>query len=756
MNEHVKKLIAIIDQKQALIRRKNTEIEELVKLIDLTYSSLSWKATLPLRRLHALLTGTKYRVNPIPVNRQPDPPEVDYDFLKQEIITIPAAPAPAPQAQPVPAPVPVPVPVTVPTITPILPEALDRETMLDFFVFPIIDWEFRFQRPQQIASIIAKRGHRIFYFRTTFNTYRNELTAVDLDVKQIGENIYQVTLATMQPVNVYRDLVHGKSSMDDLLKSIAVLKRKYAIKQSISIIDHPFWWPVAMQLRNNYTVYDCMDDHSGFDNNRNIETYEPSLMAEADLVVVSSEKLLSMVTGVAKKVIQVKNGTDFNHFHDLPDSDVLKDIGKPIIGYYGAIAEWFDVGLIEACARKYKDYQFVLIGNVTNTDIPRLKTLPNVHLTGEIKYVELPKYVKYFDVCLIPFHLTKLIEATNPVKFYEYLSSGKPVVSVMLPELVPHRDLCYLAQTREEFIENIQRALDEKDQKAARIDLARNNSWAHRGETFFSGITKLYPTVSVGIVTFNNLELTKACYQSVKRYTRYPQLEIIFVDNNSTDGTPEWLEQTRKADPRVKILLNRVNYGFAKGNNQALEISTGEYFVFLNNDTLVTCNWIEGLLRHLLKERSIGLICPVTNEIGNEACVRVDYTDLDGLQPFAFDYTEKRTGLNRDLRMVPLFCAMIRADILKKVGGLNEDYKQGMFEDDDLSQSIKALGLRVSYAEDVFIHHFGRMSFKKIPTPEYQELFKTNKAIFEKKWGRWIPHIRGWSNIPFELPAKSS
>ena len=754
MNEHVKKLIAIIDQKQALIRRKNTEIEELVKLIDLTYSSLSWKATLPLRRLHALLTGTKYRLNPIPVNRQPDPPEVDYDFLKQEIITVHAAPAPAPQAQVVPAPVP--VPVVVPAITPILPEALDRETMLDFFVFPIIDWEFRFQRPQQIASIIAKRGHRIFYFRTTFNTYRNELTAVDLDVKQIGENIYQVTLATMQPVNVYRDLVHGKSSMDDLLKSIAVLKRKYAIKQSISIIDHPFWWPVAMQLRNNYTVYDCMDDHSGFDNNRNIETYEPSLMAEADLVVVSSEKLLSMVTGVAKKVIQVKNGTDFNHFHDLPDSDVLKDIGKPIIGYYGAIAEWFDVGLIEACARKYKDYQFVLIGNVTNTDIPRLKTLPNVHLTGEIKYVELPKYVKYFDVCLIPFHLTKLIEATNPVKFYEYLSSGKPVVSVMLPELVPHRDLCYLAQTREEFIENIQRALDEKDQKAARIELARNNSWAHRGETFFTGITKLYPTVSVGIVTYNNLELTKACYQSIKRYTRYPQLEIIFVDNNSTDGTPEWLEQTRKADPRVKILLNKVNYGFAKGNNQALEISTSEYFVFLNNDTLVTSNWIEGLLRHLLKERSIGLICPVTNEIGNEACVRVDYTDLDGLQPFAFDYTEKRTGLNRDLRMVPLFCAMIRADILKKVGGLNEDYKQGMFEDDDLSQSIKALGLRVSYAEDVFIHHFGRMSFKKIPTPEYQELFKTNKAIFEKKWGRWIPHIRGWSNIPFELPAKSS
>lgn len=748
MQDSIYRLQNFINQKKKEIKLKNTEIEELVSLINGLYSSLSWKVTQPLRRFHAFLNNTPYQQARVMPKPDLSANEDEYNFIADLTLLMQAGKAPQTVVQPIKID---PVPVIE-----LLPSAIERDTMLDFFVFPIIDWEFRYQRPQQIASTIAKRGHRIFYFKTVFNRYQDVLTDQDLKIKQLDDNIYQVTLATMQPVNVYRDLVHGKSSMDDLLKSIAVLKRKYAIKNSISIIDHPFWWPVARLLKNNFNVYDCMDDHSGFDNNKNIETYEPSLIAETDLVVVSSEKLLSMVTGIAKNIIQVKNGTDFNHFHFLPHSDVLKTIGKPIIGYYGAIAEWFDVNLIETCARKFKDYQFVLIGNVTNTDIPRLKELNNVHLLGEIKYVELPKYVKYFDVCLIPFKITKLIEATNPVKFYEYLSSGKPVVSVMLPELVPYRDLCYLSQTPAEFCDNIKLALDEKNKAEARVELARNNSWGHRGETFFKGISNLFPSVSVVVVTYNNLPLSKACYQSLKKYSRYPNLEIIFVDNNSTDGTPAWLEEIRQQDPRVKIILNNVNYGFAKGNNQGLKIATGEYFVFLNNDTIVTNNWLESLLQHLVKERSIGIICPVTNNIGNDACIRVDYTDLDGIQQFAYNYTEKNIGLNRNLRMVPLFCAMMRTELLRKVGGLNEDYKQGMFEDDDLNQEIKKLGFRISYAEDVFVHHFGRMSFKKIPTEEYQELFKANKAIFEKKWGKWIPPIRGWSNIQFTLPEDNN
>jgi O-antigen biosynthesis protein len=736
-----------INRIEKAFHQKNEEIKTLRSLVRGVYSSVSWKITAPLRKLHSILNNSKIQSPDFITSRNFSADDVtDHDVTEllkelqprsasaQKVVSPPSFP-----------------PISSCTVE--LPvESLERDTMMDFFIFPIIDWEFRFQRPQQIALKLAMAGNRIFYFKTTFNRFTDRVISDHLEIKKLGENVYQVKLATRDPLNIYRDLVHGRQQMTDLLDSISVVKRLFAIRRTVSIIDHPFWWPVARSLQNNLNVYDCMDDHSGFDNNMNITTYEPALIAEADLVAVSSEILFSNVKGLAKNVIQVKNGTDFVHFNELPESDVLRSIGRPIIGYYGAIAEWFDVSLIEACARQYPQYQFVLIGRVTNTDIPRLKEFPNIHLPGEIPYAELPKYVKYFDVCLIPFRLTKLIEATNPVKFYEYLSSGKPVVSVMLPELVPYGELCYLSSSPKEFIENIQVALSEKNKGKARIELAGKNSWSERSNTFIRGITALYPRVSIVVVTFNNLHFTKKCYQSIKKYTRYPNYEIIFVDNHSTDDTPVWLEKVRENDAMVKIILNQENFGFAKANNQGLTLADGEYFVYLNNDTVVTNNWLESLLNHLQNNPSIGLICPATNETGNEACVRIDYHHIDDLQRFAFEYTENKMGLYRRVRTVPLYCALIKTALLLQIGGLNEEYAIGMFEDDELSEQVKKLGYQTVFAEDVFINHFGRASFKKIPKPEYDELFRKNKAIFEKKWGKYVPHIRGWFNTPVEIP----
>jgi GT2 family glycosyltransferase/glycosyltransferase involved in cell wall biosynthesis len=743
--EKIQYLISVIRQKNGDLLQQEKAIAELRNLIRGLYVSWSWKFTKPLRRFHAILNNSHLQ------DSFPDTILPQFRDDTDQIITNLQRNFPDKQEKAEQIKVIQRVEISGEPVVEPIPEVFERSTMLDILVFPIIDWEFRFQRPQQLASQLARNGHRIFYFRTTFNRFSEPLMPDNLTVANIGENIYQVKLATQSPLNIYRDMVHGMPVMTDLLNGIEMLKKQYAIRNSVSIIDHPFWWPVARMLRNNINVYDCMDDHSGFDNNRNITTYEPALTAGADLVVVSSEILLAKVSEISKNVVQVKNGTDFFHFHDLPESDVLKEIRRPIIGYYGAIAEWFDVDLLEACARKFRDYQFVLIGRVTNTEIPRLKDLPNVHLTGEIPYAELPKYVRFFDVCLIPFRLTKLIEATNPVKFYEYISSGKPVVSVKLPELIPYRDCCYLSETHEDFIRNIQKALTEENQKDARIALAKENSWMQRGEVFYKGISWLYPQVSIVMVTCNNFRFTRACYESILNYTRYPRYELIIVDNNSTDETVPYLQELSAKNPSLKLILNNNNAGFAKANNQGMAIATGEFLVFLNNDTIVTNNWLETLVRHFTRDISVGLICPVTNETGNEACIRIDYTDTRQIQEFAFKQTAGMSTLNRDIRTVPLYCAMIRTEVLKNIGGLNEDYKKGMFEDDELSERVKQAGLRVCYAEDVFVHHFGRVSFKQLPTEEYQKLFADNKKLFEKRWGKWVPHIRGWFNTPVEL-----
>jgi GT2 family glycosyltransferase len=228
-------------------------------------------------------------------------------------------------------------------------------------------------------------------------------------------------------------------------------------------------------------------------------------------------------------------------------------------------------------------------------------------------------------------------------------------------------------------------------------------------------------------------------------------MELIFIDNGSDQETLDFLEKTEKEHPFVQVVRNKENRGFAAANNQGLDLAAGEFIIYLNNDTIVTNNWIESLVSHFRINRSIGLLCPVTNATGNEACVKKGYEQLEDLQRFAFQLAQDKGKSIMELRCVPLYCAMIRTSVARQIGGLNEEYTKGMFEDDELSARVRQAGYLTACAEDVFVHHFGRASFKMMPKTEYDELFKRNRAIFESKWGPWVPHIRGWFNSDMEL-----
>jgi glycosyltransferase involved in cell wall biosynthesis len=179
----------------------------------------------------------------------------------------------------------------------------------------------------------------------------------------------------------------------------------------------------------------------------------------------------------------------------LPPNDMIK-VKKPIIGYIGAIRDWLDTELIELIATRRKDWNIVLIGNVgdgNNAGIERLRKLSNVHFLGEKIYHDLPKFIYHLDVCLIPFRKTPLIDATNPVKFYEYLASGKPVVSTTMNDLLPYNRLCYLAENHEDFLKKIEIALNEKDPQLAkdRVDFAKENTWKNRMDVLYPYIESL-------------------------------------------------------------------------------------------------------------------------------------------------------------------------------------------------------------------------------------------------------------------------
>jgi GT2 family glycosyltransferase/glycosyltransferase involved in cell wall biosynthesis len=605
----------------------------------------------------------------------------------------------------------------------------------DVICFPIIGWDFRFQRPQQLMSRFAAAGHRIFYMAPEFYSRGPAFT-----IQEKGKNIYEVSLRGPAR-NLYTDALDDKSR-DVLLGSLDAMRRDLMLGASVAFVQLPFWWPLAEKARSDFAwpiVYDCMDHHAGFSSNKpTMVGQERDLLASADLVVVSSDYLERHALEHSSNVLLVRNACDYEHF-----AGAIKQRGdRPLIGYYGAIADWFDSDLVADVAKRRPDWDFVLVGSTFSADTSRLSKLPNVSLPGEKHYSEIPDWLRTFDVVLIPFKRNALTEATNPVKGYEILASGKPLISVPIPEMVALVPLVRLASNAEEFEREIEAALNENDPDIIekRRDFARQHTWEKRYEMLAPAVREVFPQISIIIVTFNNLTLNRLCLESLYARTEWPNFEVIVLDNASSDGTREYLKEAEMMFPNLRVILNDDNLGFARANNMGLREAKGAYLVLLNNDTVVTRAWLSTLTRHLHADSEIGLIGPVTNEIGNEAKVPVGYTRLDDMPVWAANYVRENDNRLFAIPMLAMFCVALSRKVFERVGFLDEAFETGMFEDDDYTRRMRENGYKVVCADDCFIHHFGRASFKLLSDQEYIQIFQKNRKVYEEKWGSWEPH----------------
>ncbi len=240
---------------------------------------------------------------------------------------------------------------------------------------------------------------------------------------------------------------------------------------------------------------------------------------------------------------------------------------------------------------------------------------------------------------------------------------------------------------------------------------------------------------SIVIPCHNELSYTRLCVESLIAHTPEP-IELIFVDNGSTDGTPAYLESLAHDRPDVKVLRNLANRGFAAACNRGIAAAEGDFILLLNNDTVVTSGWLSRLLAAAAVEEKIGLVGPRSNFVaGPQVVENTPYgEDLAAMHRFAADFALRNAGEGHEADFAIGFCLLIRRAVVDRIGGFDTRYGLGNYEDSDYCLRARVAGFRIWICDDVFIHHFGSRTFRGAGI-DFEKLMKENEAKFRAKWG---------------------
>jgi len=241
------------------------------------------------------------------------------------------------------------------------------------------------------------------------------------------------------------------------------------------------------------------------------------------------------------------------------------------------------------------------------------------------------------------------------------------------------------------------------------------------------------PQVSIVILAWNHIEYTRACLEALRAHTPLDGVEVIVVDNGSTDGTGAWLATL--GNP-VRALTLPENLGFARGANYGARAARGRYLVFLNNDTVPQPGWLGALLDVLEADRAVGvvgakLLFPGTLQVQHAGVVfgapRVPYHIYEG-----WNADHPAVNRVRDFQAVTAACFVLRREDFWRLGGFDEGYQMGL-EDIDLCLRLGELGLRAVYTPHSVLYHHAQASIRDDTL--YSEKMKGNTRRFQERWG---------------------
>jgi glycosyltransferase involved in cell wall biosynthesis len=336
---------------------------------------------------------------------------------------------------------------------------------------PGLGWHTHlFQRPQQLAQALSVAGALVFYVEP-------EHSGTESGFRKQKNNLF---------------LCHVP------LETFALLPRP---------LVHSITWNYKFTSRfvRPRIIYDFVDHLKVFQGNQKVlQSQHERLLSEAVLVLATAQILYEEVRTTRPDALLCPNAVDFDHFSRAAGKAGLKapeDLqpaladNRKLVGYYGALASWFDFELVRKTAQARPEYSFVLIGPEIDSSLrdSGIINLPNIFVLGEKSYLELPEYLRFFDCAIIPFCLNEITHATSPVKMFEYMAAGKPVVATAMQESMRY-PLILISQNADNFIQQIDHALEltmDETYPQSLQEMARQNTWEKRAQQIMSALNEI-------------------------------------------------------------------------------------------------------------------------------------------------------------------------------------------------------------------------------------------------------------------------
>lgn len=354
-----------------------------------------------------------------------------------------------------------------------------------------VPWNSLKQRPHFMVEYLSKKYHMIFFEPPDSFPKRLFLKNV---IKKEADRILRLQnnrLLPFRPIMKSIQFIKINQIMNELF-----LKAYLNLKTDYIVITENYMYFDYKRLREHYkiqkVIYDCVDlmEYFDFKNMQVRLFFEKKLINIADYIIVVSGELEEKFKRYQHKMIKVSNGVDYDKFrkvYTLEREDIKGRVRKGynyVLGYIGAIEEWFDFKIIQLLLEKHLDTRIILIGMMAQRVKKKYKKLkqqfgPRIDYEGIVPHDLIPFYIKYFDYGIIPFDIRHpVVKGVNPIKLYEYFAMGKSVIANIWDEIRPFHDNKKLISF-ESYIRDrikIEMQIDQKLHQE-KIDIAKNNNW---------------------------------------------------------------------------------------------------------------------------------------------------------------------------------------------------------------------------------------------------------------------------------------